>query len=158
MRIVPLLLLGPTALMMASPLLHQTAGSPSEANSNSLDLYEAVIRFQVKAWQPSIHTYCVKINGADPDAALRQRLRALHVKGASACEKLKENGQMTVVDAKKKQSVIFDLGAVQNVSDSKVELQGGYLCGNVCMAQGTYRAFRDRYGWHVAGFEAQLTF
>ena len=126
-------------------------------SSGNLDLYEAVIRYQIKSWQQAAHTYCVEINGADPNPALLQRLRPLHVRGASACQKLIEKRLMRVVDGKMKGSVIFNLGPARNVTESQVEVEGGYVCGNLCMAQGIYHLVRDGSGWHVLKFEARLT-
>lgn len=151
-------LIGPVALLIAvQVVLPQSARKPNDVSSGNLDLYEAVIRFQIKSWQQAAHTYCIEINGIDPDPALLQRLRPLHVKGASACQKLNEKNLMSIVDGKMKGSVIFKLASVRNVSESEVEVEGGYLCGNLCMAQGNYRVVRDASGWHVLRFEAGLT-
>src|SRR5579872_1473191 len=110
MRIIPLRLVGPIALMVAAQALPQpqAAKRPNEVNLSSLDLYEAVVRFQIKSWQSTANTYCIEINGADPGPACLLRLRPLHVKGASACQKLNDKTQMIVVDGKNKGAVIFD--------------------------------------------------
>ena len=141
-------------MMIAVQVLPQAAQRPTEGTSIPLDLYEAVIRFQIKSWQPASHTYCIGIKGADPDPALLERLRPLKVKGSSACQMRNER----VVDGKLKESVIFNLAAFQKVSESEVEVEGGYLCGNMCMAKGAYRVVREASGWHVVEFEAHLTF
>jgi hypothetical protein len=145
------------ALMIALQVLPQSVHKTNDVNSGNLDLYEAVIRFQIKSWQQAAHTYCVEINGIDPDPALLKRFRPLHVKGASACQKLNEKQLTRVVDSKMKGSVIFNLGAIRNVSESEVDVEGGYLCGNLCMARGDYRVIRDASGWHVVRFEARIT-
>ena len=157
MRIIPLRLIGPMALMIAAQVLPQAANKPNHVSASNLDLYQAVVRFQIKSWQQAARTYCVEINGIDPDPALLQRLRPLHVKGASACQKQNEKQLMRIVDGKMKESVIFNLAGVRIVNDSEVEVEGGYLCGNLCMAQGNYRVVRDASGWHVVEFEAHLT-
>jgi hypothetical protein len=157
MRMISLRLIGPMALMIAVQVLPQSVPKPNDVSSGNLDLYEAVIRFQIKSWQQAAQTYCVRINGIDPAPALLQRLRPLHVIGASACQKLDEKQLMRVVDSKMKGSVIFNLAAFRNVSESEVEVGGGYLCGDLCMAQGVYRLVHEASGWHVAGFEAHLT-
>ncbi len=143
--------------MIAAQVLSQSVKNTNDASSGNLNLYEAVIRFQIKSWQQAAHTYCIEIKGIDPDPALLQRLRPLHVKGASACQKLNEKRLMSIVDGKMKGSVIFNLGSVRNMSESEVEVAGGYLCGNLCMAQGVYRVAREASGWHVLRFEAGLT-
>ncbi len=157
MRMIPLRLIVPMALMIAAQALAQSVHKPSNVNSGNLDLYEAVIRFQIKSWQQAAHTYCIKINGIDPDPALLQRLRPLHVKGVSACQKRSEKQSMDIVDGKMKGSVIFNVAAFRSMSESEVEVEGGYVCGNLCMAQGVYRVVREGSGWQVVGFEARLT-
>jgi len=158
MKIFPLRLIGPVALMIATQLMPQAAKRPIADISSRLDIYEAVVRYQIESWQQEAHTYCVEINGADPDPAFLQHLRPLHVKGASACRKQNDKRQMIVLDRKMKGSVIFKLGMVQDLTESQVELDGGYLCGNLCMAQGNYRVVHEASGWRVVGFEARLTF
>ena len=153
----PLRLIGSPALMIAMQLLPQPVTKQNDVSSGNLDLYEAVLRFQIKSWQQPAHTYCVEIKGIDPDPVLLQRLRPLHVKGASACQKQSKNQFMRVVDGKMKGSVIFSLAGFRNVSESEVEVEGGYLCGSLCMAQGSYRVARGASGWHVVGFEAHFT-
>ncbi|MGA8089167.1 MAG: hypothetical protein WCA10_17970 [Terracidiphilus sp.] len=157
MRIIPSRLIGPIALMIAVQVLPQSVHKPNDVSSGDLDLQEAVIRYQIKSWQQEMHTYCVEINGTDPDPALLQRLRPLKVKGASACHRQNDRQLMMIVDDKKKDSVIFNLVAFRKVSESEVEIEGGYFCGNLCMAQGTYHLVRGASGWHVVRFEARLT-
>ena len=157
MRMIALRLIGPMALMIAAHVLPQAVHKPNDASSGNLDLYEAVIRFQIKSWQQAAHTFCVEINGVDPDQALLTRLRLLHVKGASACQKRDEKQSMNIVNGKMQGSVIFNLAAVRSVNEFEIEVEGGYLCGGLCMAQGVYRVVREASGWHVVGFEAHLT-
>ena len=149
---IPLLI----ALMIAPQMLPQSSQMPTEAKGR-LALYEAVIRYQIKSWQQKAHTYCIAINGVDAESTLLDRLRPFHVERASACHRLNQNPVMPVVDAKKKESVIFNLGTIRNLSDSEVEVEGGYFCGNLCVAQGTYHVVREPSGWHVLRFEADLT-
>ena len=157
MRPILLSLTCPMVLIIAAQTLPQSVRKANDLNSGNLNLYEAVIQFQIKSWQQAAHTYCVKINGIDPEPALLQRFRPLPVKGGSACQEQNEKQFMNIVDGKMKASVIFNLGAVRNVSESGVDVEGGYLCGSLCMAQGIYRVVRDASGWHVMGFEARLT-
>ena len=157
MRMISLRIIGSLVLMIAAQVLPQSVHKPNDLSSDNLDLYEAVIRFQIKSWQQPAHTYCVEINGIDPDRNLLQRLRTQHVKGVSACQKLNEKKLTEVVDGKMKRSVIFNLATVRNVSESEVEIKGGYLCGNLCTAQGIYRVVRGASGWHVLGFVAYFT-
>jgi hypothetical protein len=144
-----------TALVYALP---QSPKKTDPAISPNLDLYETVIRFQISSWELSAHTYCIKINGADADPVLLQRLLPLPVKPASACRMVNEKSPlMSVVDRKtRKTAVIFDLGTIRRVSDSEVQVEGGYWCGSLCMAGGVYRVLLQGQSWHVAGFEPSV--
>jgi hypothetical protein len=156
MRMIPLLI----ALMMApqapsaSAQLSQT---PAQRSLVRLDLYEAVIRYQIKSWEQKAHTYCIAVNGVDAEWSLLDRLRPFQVKRASACHRLNQKPVMPVVDARQKESVIFNLGIIRSLSDAEVEIEGGYFCGNLCVAQGIYHVVHAASGWQVSEFEAHLT-
>lgn len=150
---IPLLI----ALMMARQMLPQSSHTPTETSLGRLDLYEAVIRYQIESWEQKANSYCIAINGVDAESTLLDRLRPFRVRRASACHRLNQKPVMPVVDAKEKESVIFNLGTIRNLSDSEVEIEGGYFCGNLCMAQGTYHAVRAPSGWHVLRFDSHLT-
>jgi len=151
---IPLLI----ALILAPAVLPQSSQTPAETNLGRLDLFEAVIRYQIKSWEEQrADTYCIAINGIDAESALLDRLRPFPVERASACHRLNQKPVMPVVDAKQKESVIFNLGIIRNLSDSEVEVEGGYFCGNLCMAQGTYHVVREPSGWRVLRFEAHFT-
>ena len=152
-RMIPLLI----ALMMAQEVLPQASQPPAETRLGRLELFEAVIRYQIESWEQRAYTYCIAINGVDAESTLLDRLRPFHVERASACHRLNQKPVMPVVDAKSKDSVIFNLGTIRNLSDSEVEVDGGYFCGNLCMAQGTYHVVHETSGWHVLRFVAQFT-
>jgi hypothetical protein len=64
---------------------------------------------------------------------------------------------MWVLDKKTgKHSVIFDVGAIQWLTEEKVEVEGGYLCGSLCMAEGTYHVIREGTYWVVTGFSIRV--
>jgi hypothetical protein len=64
---------------------------------------------------------------------------------------------MWMVDKKSgKRAVIFDVGAIRWVNDTHAEVEGGYVCGDLCMAGGTYQVFLDGTKWAVSGFEARV--
>ena len=151
----PISLISGISLVVASQMFAQQAKRTSVENASDLSVYETVIRFQIKSWELAAHTYCVEVNGRDGDPTLLQRLVPLPVKGASACRKLHDRSAlMSVVDRKtRKRSVIFNLGSIRQVSSSEVEVEGGYLCGSQCMAEGVYRVVRDANSWRVANFE-----
>ena len=122
---------------------------------NDIDVYESVIRYQIKSWKLAASTFCIKVDRADADEALLSRLRPLPVKAASECKETSgETPIMRVVDKKtKKNSVIFDVEAIRRLNESEIDVEGGYLCGSLCMASGSYRFRREESGWRVTGFK-----
>ncbi|HEX7285051.1 MAG TPA: hypothetical protein VF532_02660 [Candidatus Angelobacter sp.] len=126
------------------------------------ELYEAVVRYQIDAWQLAADSYCIEINGKDAGKEILEHLQPLRVKGASACRRetvsrVKPLAVMHVVDKEtKKLSVIFDIGSVRWKSDSEAEVDGGYECGTMCMAAGTYHVVRDGTSWRVTRFDVSI--
>ncbi len=60
---------------------------------------------------------------------------------------------MKVVDKKTgKPAVIFDVGAIHWLTKDEVEVEGGYLCGNLCMAIGKYHLIREGDRWAVTSY------
>ena len=140
---------------IASQAVPQSGQVARPVASSDLELYESVLRYQIKSWELAASTFCIKVNRADADATLLNRLRPLPVKAASECkEVIGKTTFMRVVDKKtKKKSVIFDVGAIHHLSDSEIEVEGGYLCASLCMASGVYRLVREESGWRVTGFK-----
>lgn len=135
--------------------------SQSEENAVPADVYEAVVRYQIKSWELAAAAYCVKINGRDADKIFIKRLHPLPVKGASACREDEPRGLgppfSVVVDKQtRKNSVIFDVGRVRWLNQSAVEVDGGYVCASECMAQGTYHVLWDGTRWTVAAFDIHI--
>jgi hypothetical protein len=117
-------------------------------------MYEAVLRYQVKTWELAANSYCVKVNGKDAQTTVQERFRPLPVKVASACRKqTSQSVVMQVVDRSTgKQSVIFDMGEIRWPKQLEAEVDGGYLCGSLCMAGGTYHLAWDGGRWVVTKF------
>ncbi len=135
---------------MQSSVTGQAARKDAE-----LEIREAIIRFQIKTWELTADSYCVSINGKDPHEEFLKRFQPLPVKGASGCRK-KTIGkvQISVLDKRTgKLAVIFDLGSIRWLSDGKVEVEGGYVCGSLCMAEGTYHVVQESRGWVVTKFD-----
>jgi hypothetical protein len=127
-------------------------------SSKSAAVYEAVIRFQIKSWNLSADSFCIKINGRDADKYFLEQLELERVQQASACKETgKSLGYMSVVDKKtNKDSVIFDLENIRWNGESEADIDGGWLCGSMCMARGVYHAVQDQSGWHVIRFDAHV--
>ncbi len=122
------------------------------------DVYQVVLRYQVQTWELAADSYCVEVNGKDADAALLERFKPLRVKRASACRKKQTNRVwMQVVDrVSGKLSVIFDMGEIRWPKRSEAEVDGGYLCGSLCMAGGTYHVVWDGSQWVVTKFDISI--
>jgi hypothetical protein len=152
------------AAFMALAILLQMAPLPTlraqAAASGDLEIYESVIRYQIKSWELHSHTYCIRVLGKDAEQGLLERLNPLPIKVASACREQhvyiqgKDSGLGHVVDkATKQNSVIFDVGGIRRLSESELEVEGGYDCGSHCMASGVYRLTKLETGWRVTDFE-----
>jgi len=152
-----LLVLCARSLGQTSPAAQAAAGEPPQHPSPT-DVYQAVLRYQVKTWELAADSYCVEVNGKDADAALLERFKPLRVKGASACRKQTTNRVlMRVVDrVTGKMSVIFDMGEIRWPKRSEAEVDGGYLCGSECMAGGTYHVAWDGSQWVVTKFDVRV--
>src|SRR5215472_12540964 len=109
-RIALLLVLCTSGLGSAQTTTKEASQYPSP-----IDVYEAVLHYQIKAWELVANSYCVKVNGKDAPTALLERFRPLPVKVASACRKqTSQSVLMRVVDRSTgKQSVIFDIGEIR---------------------------------------------
>jgi hypothetical protein len=150
------------SMALISLAISLQAGPQSElmaqaAASGDADIYESVIRYQIKSWELAARTFCIQVKGGDAEEALLERLRPLPVKIASACQETDQKTMMRVVDKETKQNaVIFDVGVIRRVSDSEVEVEGGYLCASLCMASGDYHVIREKSGWRVTTFKWHL--
>ena len=126
-------------------------------NASATDLYEAVLRYQIKSWELAADSYCVEVKGKNASKGLLRRMQPLSVKGASSCRTQTKLNVKHVVDKKTgKMSVIFDMGEIRWRSDSEADVEGGYNCGNFCMAEGTYHIKWNGTQWAVTKFEIYI--
>jgi len=147
-------LMGLVGLTIAQHAVSQSRQEVKPAVSGDIDVYESVIRYQINSWELKSLTFCIKVNNVDAEKALLERLRPLPVKPASACKETDQKTLMRVVDKETmKNAVIFDVGAIRRISDSELEVEGGYLCASQCMAGGVYHVAREESGWRVTGFK-----
>lgn len=131
--------------------------SDSEKRAVEVDIREAVVRFQIKTWDLAASSYCVSIKGKDPDKTFLKRFDPLPVKGASGCRKTVFGAQTSVLDrGTAKRSVIFDINSIRWLTEAEVEVYGGYFCGSLCAAAGTYRVVREQTRWEVKSFGTQV--
>ncbi len=134
------------------------AAQESQKKSASADVYEAVVRYQIKSWDLAASSYCISVDGKDATKNFLKRFVPLPVQPASGCSKKTTHKVLTqVVDKKTGQlSVIFDVGANRWLTKDEAEVEGGYLCGKLCMAGGKYHVFRDGMHWVVTRFDISL--
>jgi len=100
--------------------------------------------------------YFLAIDGKDPSEALLKRLADVSppVKRKSLSKKTKD-AFGTIVEAKtEKIGVLFEQGAIRRLSETRVDVAGGYFCGGLCSASGTYHLELRDGRWVVAGFDA----
>ncbi len=145
-------------LLLAMTMQSFVAAQEPQPESAFADVYEAVVRYQIKSWDLAANSYCVSVDGRDPTKDFLKRFNPLLVKGASGCIKqTKLKVSMQVVDKKTgKPSVIFDVEAIHWLSQNEAVVGGGYLCGSLCMAEGKYHVIRDGMQWVVRGYEVQI--
>jgi hypothetical protein len=59
----------------------QTAtATSSPQHPSEVDVYEAVLRYQIKSWDLNADSYCVKVGGKDASKTFLGRLQPLHVR------------------------------------------------------------------------------
>lgn len=132
----------------------QKMEAPQRASAT--DLYEVVLRYQIRSWKIAADSYCVEVNGKDADRELLQRLKPLAVKAASACHEEPSRGYRVLDIETGKTSVIFDVGEIRWRTHSQVEVDGGYLCGSLCSASGFYQLAWDGRHWAVTKFRIRF--
>ena len=144
-------------LLLLTTQSFAAAQEPSK-ESASAEVYEAVIRYQIKSWDLAASSYCISINGKDATGDFLKRFASLPVQGASGCIKKTTQKALTrVVDKKTGQpSVIFAVRAIRWLSKDEAEIEGGYLCGSLCMASGKYHVLRDGMRWVVTKFDISV--
>jgi hypothetical protein len=129
-----------------------------EKESGSGEVYEAVVRYQIKSWDLAASSYCISVDGRDATKDFLKRFVPLPVRTASGCtKKTTQKVLMQVVDKKAgRPSVIFDVAAIHWLTKNEAEVEGGYLCGNLCMASGKYHVVRDGTRWVVTKFDISI--
>jgi len=116
---------GLTAYFIAllSPLALQPSvnAQPPQKQSESADVYEAVVRYQIRAWDLAADSYCISIDGRNATEDFLKRFDPLPVEGASKCGKReKPKGIVRVFDKKTgKRSVIFDAETIRWITKTK---------------------------------------
>jgi hypothetical protein len=150
-------------VMAASLAAQSKVDFPTSRQQRETEIREAVLHYQISTWEFSAASYCVQVNGKDADKDFLLRLRSLPVKKASECRKKRapglprDLGLYSIVDKRtKKNAVLFDIGEVRLTSATHADVDGGYHCGGLCWAAGTYRVGFDGTRWTVTAFDIQI--
>jgi hypothetical protein len=119
------------------------------------DLREAIVRYQIANWDLNAKVYFISIKDKDPAKQFLERFADVKypVKGKSASKQDKSPMNWVVEKKTKKIGVVFDQGLLRWSSDTQVSAEGGYYCGSLCSAGGTYHVERREGRWLVTGFE-----
>jgi len=147
-----------TTLLLALTVGSSVVAQQPRKESEVADVYEAVVRYQIKSWDLAANSYCVSIEGRDAAKDFLKRFDPLPVKGLSSCRKQAMEKVLVVVTDKQsgKRSVIFDAEAIRWITENEAEVTGGYFCGSLCMASGTYHVVRDGTHWAVKGYDVHF--
>ena len=97
-----------TTLLLALTVQSSVVAQQPRKESEVADVYEAVVRYQIKSWDLAANSYCVSIEGRDAAKDFLKRFDPLPVKGASSCRKQTMEKVLVVVTDKQsgKRSVI----------------------------------------------------
>ena len=135
----------------------ESASTKKTSPVSSTDVYEAVVRYQIKSWELIADSYYIEVSGKDAGQELLSRLQPMPVKPASGCRKQTRFVTMEVIDKKtKKRAVIFDIDKILWRSETAADVEGGYTCASLCMAGGTYHVVWDGGRWVVSGFDIRV--
>jgi hypothetical protein len=131
--------------------------APTESVSHAKvqdDNREAVVRFQMRNSQHSARVYFVRISSEDPPPNFLTRF-ADSKKQIKKRSDARVDGSNLVVDKRSRaHGVILNQGDIRRITESVVEVEGGYSCGSLCGASGVYHLRRDGESWTVTHFRA----
>jgi len=140
--------------------LPPTASSQAVQSVQADDIREAVVRYQIAQWDLNAKVYFLKIEGKDPDEKFLSRFKdASHpVKKQSESRVRKVRRVIAFVEDRKtkQRGVVFDQEAIRWVNETKVDVEGGFYCGSLCMAGGVYRLERRDGRWVVLSFNIAI--
>ena len=141
-------------LLMLTVPWHINAQEPSQS-ATSADVYEAVVRYQMKSFD--FKSFCVQIDDKDADEEFSRRFNPRQVKGASGCRgKSKGKFSWSVVDKKTgKPSVILHVGRIHWLTNDEADVDGGYTLAVLGGAGGSYHVIREGTHWVVTEFKVE---
>jgi hypothetical protein len=142
------------AFVAAAPIQKGASESPRAAQEDNIR--EAVFRYQFQHVELIFAYHFIAIDGKNPSEAFLQRFRDLDppVRPLSEAERVKKPMRMVVNKNDQKQGVIFYLGPVKWISDTKADVEGRFECGDTCDEySGVYHVSGQGNSWVVDSFE-----
>ena len=152
-RIFVLLLLG-VAFVLPSAFA-QKDNRAASSSSKEDDVREAVFRYEFKAVNRQADFFFIGINEKNPSdefmARFRDDIPAVRPISDARHEK---KPIPTIVDKKTdKDGIIFRVGAVKWISETRADVEGGYECGDLCdPTNGSYSVSLEGGHWVVGNF------
>jgi hypothetical protein len=144
------------ATIAAAPVA-QKGVAPSPHSAQEDDIREAVFRYQFTHVELIFAYHFIAIDGKNPSEAFLQRFREDDppVRPISEAERVKKPMRMVVSRNDQKQGVIFYLGPIKWISDTKVDVEGRFECGDTCDEySGVYHVTKQNNNWVVESFDS----
>jgi hypothetical protein len=149
--LIPFLL----AALAAAPAAQKSDGNSSQASQED-DVRVAVFHYQFKNVELAFAYYFISVDGKKPSSSFLQRFRdeAPPVESISECVRVKKPIRGIVSRKDDKPGIIFNVGSIKWISAIKVDVAGGFECGDACTNQsGVYHVSRQDNKWVVESFE-----
>jgi hypothetical protein len=144
------------ATLVAAPIAQKGAPeSPRAAQEENIR--ESVFRYQFGNVALIFAYHFIAIDGKNPSEAFLQRFRdnSPPVRPISEAERVKKPMKMVVSKDDQKQGVIFYQGPIKWNSDTKVDVEGRFECGDTCdELSGVYHVSLQDGHWVVDSFDS----
>lgn len=141
----------------AAPPMTQKGESESPRTAQEENIHEAVFRYQFAHVELIFAYHFIAIDGKNPSEEFLQRFRDNDppVRPISEAERVKKPMKMVVSKDDQKQGVIFYVGPVKWISDTKADVEGRFECGDTCdELSGVYHVSLQDGHWVVASFDS----
>jgi hypothetical protein len=144
------------AAVVAAPAPQKGSDETSRAAQEDV-IREAVFRYQFKNLDLLVAYHFISVNGKNPSPALVQRFHDANppVLPVSESERIKKPMRAVQNRRDYKQGVLFNLGQIKWISDTTVNVDGGFECGDMCDEySGVYHVSKHENKWVVDSFDA----
>ena len=115
---------------------------------------EAIFRYDLDHWGKLGHTVLFTVEGHDPDEALLKSLAAIDPRAKKGSRGYIRKVPLELYDKDTEQTAVeFDIRSMTRRSGTLFKASGGYYCGGLCAAGGTYTVRKANGRWFVESFE-----